>query len=104
MGAEFHYISEFTLTMLYIKISVGAVAAFSAKEDIKFLGLKEFQIKAVPRTLISSFILKDLLLGRERVSTVCYRPLCPKLRGSFLPWRFWRRRGPGLRQMQSYPE
>lgn len=101
MGAEFHYISEFTLTMLYIKISVGAVAAFSAKEDIKFLGLKAFQIKTVPRTLISSFILKDLLLGRERVSTVCYRPLCPNLRGLFLPWGFRRRRGPGLRQMQS---
>lgn len=43
--------SEFTLTMLYIKISVGTVAAFSAKEDIKFLGLKTFtfQIMTVPR-------------------------------------------------------
>lgn len=56
MGAEFHYISEFTLTMLYIKISVGAVAAFSGKGDIKFLDLKAFQIKIVPRTVISSFV------------------------------------------------
>lgn len=59
MGADFHYISEFTLTMLYIKISVGTAAAFSAKEDVKFLGLKTltFQIKTVSRTAISSLIL-----------------------------------------------
>lgn len=59
MGAEFHYIAVFTLTMLYIKISVGTVAAFSAKEDIEFLGLKTltFQIRAMPRTAISSLIL-----------------------------------------------
>lgn len=81
MGAEFHYISEFTLTMLYIKISVGAVAAFSAKEDIKFLDLKAFQIKAVPRTVISSLVVKGLLLGRERVRTVCYKSFCASLRG-----------------------
>lgn len=40
MGEEFHYVSEFTLTGPYIKISAGTVAACSAKEDIKFLGLK----------------------------------------------------------------
>lgn len=85
MGAEFHYISKFTLTMLYIKISVGAVAAFSAKEDIKFLGLKAFQIKTVPRTVISRLVVKGLLLGRERVRTVCYKSFCASLRGSFLP-------------------
>lgn len=66
MGAEFHYISEFTLTMLYIKISVGAVATFSAKEDIKFLGLKAFQIKAVPRTVILSLVSERSALGQGK--------------------------------------
>lgn len=65
MGAEFHYISEFTLTMLYIKISVGAVAAFSGKGDIKFLDLKAFQIKIVPRTVISSFVRKICFWTRK---------------------------------------
>lgn len=78
MGAEFHYISEFTLTMLYIKISVGAVAAFSAKEDIQFLGLKAFQIKTVPRTVISSLVLKDLLFGQGKGKNclLMSKPLC----------------------------
>jgi len=69
MGAEFRYVSEFTLTMLYIKISVRTVAAFSAKESMKFVGLKTLrcQTKTVPRAAISSLILEICLwAGRQK--------------------------------------
>lgn len=92
MGAEFHYISEFTLTMLYIKISVGAVAAFSAKEDIKFLCLKAFQIKAVPRTVISTLVVK----GQGKGKNCLLQTLLSRPKGLFLPLRLGRGRDPGL--------